>query len=229
MKDLEVTLYDVFGYLIPGCIAFTGIYLIAWRLVLPLDQDWSKMSSGGWAVVLGIAYVIGHFVQALSNAVSRLIQKDPVHRILTEHSVSSPDIVLQANKRACIKMGLSAENDLTMKTLYDFMDHYLQQHGNTESRNIYVYREGFYRGLAGGLLLLAIGTIILMTGEQGNFSAFGATIKVTKPCAGFLGVFSIIMALLSMVRYRRFLIYRVKNTLYSFLAICNSSEKGGPK
>ena len=82
IKDIEITLYDIFGYLIPGSVALIGIYLIAWRVVLPPNQDWTDASARAWVVVLGLAYVMGHFVQALSNLIFRSESNGPTERVL---------------------------------------------------------------------------------------------------------------------------------------------------
>ena len=227
MKNIEITLYDIFGYLIPGCVTFVGIYLIAWRIVLPLDQDWSNVSTAGWAVTLGAAYVIGHFVQALSNILGDFGLKNAEESILADTSLVPSSMIPLAQKAARRAIGLSGNSSLNLKALYEIMDHYILQHGRTDSRDLYVYREGFYRGLSMGLFLLAIGSLIHMTGGQTTIAIFGCCITVTKARMAFAAILSAIMALFGFARYRRFVIYRVKNCLFSFLAIYKTAEKRG--
>lgn len=228
MKTIEITLYDIFGYLIPGCVAMVAIYLIAWRIVLlPAHQDWNSVSTLGWIVVAGVAYVIGHFLQALSNVLYHFGLKNPEQRILANEFVVPSNVLTIAHKAAQRVIGLSENDTVDMKTLYVIMDHYIQQHGKTESRDIYIYREGFYRGLSVGLFLLTIASLVHMTGGQTAVAAFGGTFTLTKSCMGFVAILSFIMALLGLARYWRFTIYRVKNCLFSFLAICKTSGEGG--
>jgi len=227
MKSVEITLYDIFGYFIPGCVGLVALYLIAWRIVLSAVQDWSSISALGWAIVAGVAYVVGHFLQALSNTLYRIACKNPEQRILTDAFVVPANILHVAQKAARRVAHLSGNDDLEIKTLYEIMDHYVQQHGKTEKRDIYTYREGFYRGLSIAFLLLAIGSFLHMTGGQSTAAAFGSVIVLGAPCMGFIGVLSIIMALLFALRYQRFVIYRVKNCIFSFLAICRISNEGG--
>lgn len=229
MKTVEITLYDIFGYLIPGCVAFVAIYLIAWRIVLPAHQDWSSISTLGWIIVAGVAYVTGHLLQALSNIVYRFGWKNPEQCILVDASLVPSNVLVVAQEASRRAIGLSENDNVDMKTLYEIMDHYIQQHGKTESRDIYIYREGFYRGLSVGLFLLTIGSLIHMTGEETAAAAFGGTITLTRPCMGFVAILSVIMALLGLARYRRFMTYRVKNCLFSFLTICHTAKEGGPQ
>jgi hypothetical protein len=227
MRNIEITLYDIFGYLIPGCVALLGIYLIAWRIVLPVNQDWNNVSTVGWAVIVGVAYVIGHLVHSLSNILCHLGWKNPEQRILLNSSLIPSNVVHLAQKGASRVIGLSENDSLDVKTLYDVMDHYIQQHGRTESRDIYVYREGFYRGLSVGLCLLAIGSLIHMMGVHTTIAVSGVNFTVTKAFMGFAAILSVIMALFGFARYRRFVIYRVKNCLFSFLTTCKIAKKGG--
>lgn len=227
MKSIEITLYDVFGYFIPGCVALVAIYLIAWRTVLPTHQDWSSISSLGWTIVAGVAYVFGHILQALANVLYRLVWKNPEQGILADVSLIPSNVLAIAQEAARRAIHLSENDDVDMKTLYEIMDHYTQQHGKTDSRDIYIYREGFYRGLSAGFLLLAIASFVHMTGGQTIAAAFGGSIALTRPFMGFVAALSVIMALLGISRYQRFTIYRVKNCLFSFLAICKIPEEGG--
>ena len=72
MKDIQVTLYDVFGYLFPGAIFVAALFLAYWTAFLPPHQDLTKITGAGWVFMLMVAYVSGHFVQALANLVVRL-------------------------------------------------------------------------------------------------------------------------------------------------------------
>jgi hypothetical protein len=222
MKTVEITLYDIFGYFIPGCVALIAVYLIAWRAVLPANQDWITISTLGWIIVAGVAYIMGHFLQALSNVLYSFIWKNPEQCILADISLVPSNILSVAQKAARQAIHISENDDINTKTLYEIMDHYIQQYGKTESRDIYIYREGFYRGLSVGFFFLAIGSLVHMTGGQTIAAAFGGIITLTKPCMGFVAVLSLIIALLAGVRYQRFATYRVKNCLFSFLAICKN-------
>jgi len=229
MKSVEITLYDIFGYFIPGCVALVALYLIAWRLVLPEAIDLSNVSALGWAIVAGTAYVVGHALQAFSNLFYRIFWANPEQRLLADAFVA-PAHLLKVAQNAGKRVAYLPENDdVDFKTLYDIMDHYVQQHGKTTSRDIYIYREGFYRGLSMGFLLLAIGSFLHIGGRQEMVSAFGVVITLSGPRMGFVGGLSIVMAFLFAFRYQRFIGYRVKNCLFSFLALCNSADEGGSK
>lgn len=219
MKTAEITLYDIFGYLITGCVGFIGIYLIAWRFVLPASQDWNNLSKLGWIAVVGMVYVLGHFMQALSNLLLSFAWKIPEQNILLDATIVPANVLLVAQQAACRAIGLAENTSLNMKTIYEIMDHYNLQHGKTGNRDIYIYREGFYRGLSVGLFILAVGSFIHMTGGQTAAAIFGVNITFTKSFMGFVAILSLIMAFFGLARYWRFAIYRVTYCLFSFLTI----------
>ena len=226
MKNVEITLYDIFGYLIPGCTAIIGIYLIAWWLFLPLNQDWSNVSLIGWIAFVGVAYVIGHFVQALSNVLCRFWFKDKVEQILVDPSLIPSNVLPLAKNAARCVIGLSDNESLEVKTLNEIMDNYIQHYGRNDIRDIYVYREGFYRGLSVALFIFAFGALIHITGGQRFIAVFGVNIMISKSFMGFTAILSIIMAFFMFMRYRRFTIHRVRNCLYSFLITFNTKKEG---
>lgn len=224
MKDMQITLYDIFGYLGPGVIAFAGIYLAVWGLILDNTQDWSKLTTAGWIAILVVAYLIGHVVQALSNTITKIIRINPEVRILGDAQAVTPEILALVNERACRILGLQNDTSLTLKVLYDVVDHYLLQHGKTESREIYVYREGFYRGLSVALLVFALGSFFRTIGSNGNLEIFGISISITRKVLVTCTIFSTIMAALAIYRFNRFSYYRVKNSIYSFIAITKPED-----
>lgn len=227
MKDIEVTLYDIFGYLGPGIVAFVGLYLLVWQLALAESQDWSRLAAGGWAAILIIAYLLGHLVQALSNILTRVIGWSPEESVLGEIRTGSPEIINRAVAKACQVIGLPDQTLLSNPVLHDVADHYLQQNGKTECRDIYIYREGFYRGLAVALLILGVGALTRMIGPEGKLAIFETSIPISSGILGGFGALSLVMAYLAFRRFQRFSIYRVKNSLFGFIAIDKSSETGG--
>jgi hypothetical protein len=35
VRDIKVTLYDIFGYLLPGAVFFAGIAILFWAIYIP--------------------------------------------------------------------------------------------------------------------------------------------------------------------------------------------------
>ena len=219
MKELQVSLYDIFGYAAPGAIAFLGIYLLGWRIVLPPTLDWSTVSIGGWVVILLVSYVLGHAVQALANLFIRLFNVSPEATELGDIETSSPQIFASIHNYACRVADIPNGTALPARVIFEIIDAYVMQNGKTESRDIYIYREGFYRGLTVSLLMFAIGSLTRMTGTEGSINIFGTLIWLTSGVFGAFGVVAIGMSLLSFMRFKRFASYRVRNSVFGFLTI----------
>lgn len=222
MKELQVSLYDVFGYVAPGVIAFLGIYLLGWRLVLPSDVDWSMVSTGGWIVILLVSYILGHAVQALANLfVKLLIKVSPETTELADIEKNSPEVFASFVKSACRVTKLPDGTSPTHRVLYEIADAYLTQHGKTECRDIYIYREGFYRGLTVSLLLLSIGAFARMTGADATINIFGTSVWLHSGFFGILALVAVGISFLSFNRFQRFSSYRVRNSVFGFLTVAN--------
>lgn len=68
---LRVTLYEVFGYLLPGAVSLCGLGIVAWSCFWPAATLAPPNASAPFWVTIGlIAYLLGHLTQALGNLVS---------------------------------------------------------------------------------------------------------------------------------------------------------------
>ncbi len=217
MQLVQLTLYEVFGYAFPGAAGAAGIYLLYWRFFLPADQDWTGLSSGGWVVIIAVAYVFGHFLQAVSNIFLRKRAWRPEYRTFYNNS-HLPEVFRPVlTKKACQAIGLKSEERLEPEVIYDITDHEVLQRAKTEARDIYVYREGFYRGMTLGLLFLGVGSFFRTGGPRASLAVFGAHLALAPSALLWTGTIALAMAVFSFFRYVRFARYRVKYAFYTFL------------
>lgn len=228
MKDIEVSLYELFGYVAPGALSFAGLYLIAWGLVLSPDQNWTPLTSGGWIVLLMLSYLLGHGVQAILNVASHRVPFLAEATLIGRIEVTRPQVMEAARNKAHVVLGIPSDTPLDVAIVCEVADHFLQQKGKTETRDVYIYREGFYRGLAVALVVLAVGAILRTLNAPGELAAFGVSIPVDRPSLLTVAVLAIVMAALSTMRFLRFATYRIKNSLYGFVMIPQNEEKDKP-
>src|SRR5262249_4992618 len=74
LKDIKVTLYDVFAYLIPGAVLVAALAMVVWAFHFPnAPLSFSLPGAEAWVVLLAVAYVGGHMVQGLSNDLLKLL------------------------------------------------------------------------------------------------------------------------------------------------------------
>jgi hypothetical protein len=234
MKLLPVTMYEILGYIFPGTFGSAGVYLIFWTFLLMPDQDWTASSERWWGVLLVVVYVFGHFLQAIMNQILAMVNAwQPECRAfndLTEEMQS----VLQKEVREAVgveaqpvdgKQSEGKKPSWDPKLFYDIADHYVLQHGKTETRDVYVYREGFYRGMTPGLLLFGLGCLFRMHGTRASLNVSG-TLLVLQPWVLFwTGVIAIATAAWSFERFRRFAGYKINYAFYSFLIGIVASRK----
>jgi len=73
VRDIKVTLYDIFGYLLPGAVFFAGITILFWAIYIPRTSlVLFRLTIEIWVLVLLLAYFSGHIVQALGNLLTKL-------------------------------------------------------------------------------------------------------------------------------------------------------------
>ncbi len=73
LQAIQVTLYDVFGYLLPGFVFLAAILVAFWALCFPgAPLPWPPVIQADWLVVGIPAYVAGHLAHALANLINKL-------------------------------------------------------------------------------------------------------------------------------------------------------------
>jgi hypothetical protein len=71
-QAIQVTLYDVFGYLLPGFAFLAAIAALFWAACIPsAPLPWPPVIQANWLVVAAFAYVAGHMAQALAHRLAR--------------------------------------------------------------------------------------------------------------------------------------------------------------
>lgn len=194
IKQVELTTYEFFGYLAPGLVSASGVWLCAASVdhriaAIPPWNSWTTL-----VVVLFAAYISGHLTQALGNMMASA-------RGVSESSkMKIPPYAIQA-ARSVLEQ-LLRNQTLSDDDVQRVCDAYLVQHGRTGLRDLYVYREGFYRGLTAAFPILAVGVLAADLSWPFSGAAFGQGVM--------LGAVLILLGgtWLSYRRYCRFAAYR---------------------
>lgn len=221
MKTVEFTLYEILGYIFPGAVMMLGIYALLWNFMPSPEQNWDSLSGWEWGALLAIAYVVGHSVQAVTN-----------FKIVNWKSARSEfpsDLQSILGIRAKESVGLSPSASLKDKFVRKIAEHVVMQRGKTETRDIYIYREGYYRGMTFALFVFACGVLIHIFDSEMTLRAFGPTLNFAPSARASIGVIALVVAYLYFKRYQRFLRYRRNYDIYTFLVISSKSPPGaGP-
>jgi len=222
MKDLQVTLYDIFGYLLPGFVFLAGIAILIGAIFMPSSPiSLSTTAIDNWIVIVIGAYIAGHMVQAIANIITKKLPSAESLILEKGHPESFPgDVIDLVESEVRSTLGIKSK---TMKPgfIYQVCDEAVLQFGVTSDRDIYIYREGFYRGLTVSFMVLVLGLTVrvLIPGASLNVS------EKVQPLSTLLLLFfdalSLLAAWLSFNRYKRFGGYRVRGALIGFLLLGN--------
>jgi len=212
MKEgLNFTLYEVFGYLMPGLIAAAGLSVGFWAVfhdqsVLPLSL-W-RLSPDGLLAALFVAYLLGHMVQSIGNM--RLEGADK--------KVMAQPFAAFAKERL-VPMLHGCGTQIADEWIQRIMDESCIKVGFLGDRDIFTYREGFYRGSTVAMALFCVGLVPCLV--TGNLRLLvGDTVLI--PSRGELSVVLLISILgvwLLYKRFQRFSRYRVSRVLAAFVAL----------
>ena len=142
-----------------------------------------------------VAYVFGHFLQAASNIFFRKRAWRPEYRVFNNASLLPQALQSALTKKARQAVGLRAEEPLEPEVIYDIADHYVLQQSKTEARDIYVYREGFYRGMTWGLLLFGIGNFFRAVRAGACLEVFGAHLTLGPATLVWAGLIAVVLAI----------------------------------
>ncbi|MFO0375544.1 MAG: hypothetical protein ACK51N_00705 [bacterium] len=183
------TFYDVVGYLLPGLIA-----LLAAALGLSaVNAAWSvpALTDGGqWFVAVITAYFLGHATQGLSvHVFRRSMLRDQVARkckaamseVLTR-ALAHHDLKVEGNEAR-----FAALDALKLKV---------------DDREIFIARQGFFRGSSMAFGLLAVATLAAAIWSH-PISAFGLTLD--RGLCIVVGLVAAALSVLFFFRYRDFL------------------------
>ncbi len=217
IKDLQVTLYEVFGYLLPGGI-FAGALAVAFlALFFPTNTfTFDLHSTEGWVTVLALCYVSGHMAQAIANQVVKLWKWDET-KIVEQLPQEIRDTVTEKLKAV---VGEKATT-LAPRWMYELCDDAVIRSGKIGEREIYVYREGFYRGVfvGSGLMGLACVMLLIRLWFENPHTVTIDTWAVTPSQLLFIIPVSAAFSYLALRRYWRFMDYRVRHSVLGYLTL----------
>jgi len=219
-KELQISLYDIFGYLLPGAIIFFALVVIFWSLFWPTLPLALKSSLPLMAIVGLIfgAYLLGHLGQGIGN----LVEKLPVVKRRREANLPlSAELAELVRDAVAVRFGKKARS-LNLKDISLLCDQALVFAGSSGDREIFVYREGFYRGNSVALALLAVALMLRLAVGSPTLVAFEcAQVEIHRSQVALAVLIAGFGALLSFLRYLRFGDHKNSTCVTRFLALAS--------
>jgi len=222
-RNLQLSLYDFFGYLLPGAVLSLSAWVAFGTLFWPQEPVlvWAPLSTQGAVVLLLIAYLVGHLGQGIGNLLQKLPLVDPLCA-----SALAPTLEDSVRRAASSRFGIAAR-DLTASQLLELCGEALLHSESPGEQEIFTYREGFYRGIFVSLIFLAFALIVRLIRGPAAVFAGGTAFELARGPLSFGVVLSLVGAWLALQRYKRFAAYRMRRTLLRFLAL--ETARAAPK
>ena len=218
LKDIQVTLYDIFGYLFPGFLFLAAMAILFWVIFMPsVPVSFPAYTLENWVVITIGAYIAGHMLQAIANLITPYLPS--AEKLTLSKPGGFPAAVIESAKiKANSILGVRLK-EMDNHLLFEVCDETVLQFGATGDRDIYIYREGFYRGLSVSCLILFLCLMIRTLISGASFNILGTIQPVSVSMWLFFDALSLITAWLSYNRYIRFGGYKVRQAIVGFLVL----------
>src|SRR5712692_9256746 len=116
--NLAFTLYEAFGYLLPGGIAFLAFVVLYWAFFVPgVPLGIANFQAGlvTWAAVTLASYVLGHAAQAVGNVCFQGVESS----VLGSERGSAPTWMRERARQAAIEiLKVSSDQQLEPRWLF---------------------------------------------------------------------------------------------------------------
>lgn len=222
MKELNLTLYEVFGYLLPGAISAAAIVVLFYLTTIFENQIYIPDATKTIAfIAVIISYYSGHIVQAIGNMIFKWIH-DPEQEVFKNNGTLHVDTIKLVENKL---ISLYSIQNLSPALIYRLCDAYVVQYGNIGDREMFQYREGFYRGLSVSCMLLSVACLCMLFANPVKVLWDNHCIAVVdRKMFTFLMFLSFIGTIMFFNRYKRFADYKIVQAVTGFITIINKTE-----
>ena len=223
-KDVQVTLYDFFGYLLPGAATLFAVVLVFWTFFWPhasLSLP-SALPVLATTSLLFAAYLAGHLGQALGNLLEKV---SPGRNNLDKKLPLSPELGKEVVHALAGRFGEQIKT-LEPKELFHLCDQALVHCSSLGEREIFTYREGFYRGNAVALSCVSFALAVRLVCVPAMLSIGGQIYEIYRAPLALAVVLTGVSAWLCYARFLRFAEHRYRSCFLRFLAL---SKEPKPK
>jgi hypothetical protein len=128
LKDIQITLYDIFGYFLPGVIFVFALTVLFWALFWPTKPYviYKDFSGAVIAIFVLIAYLSGHIAQGCGNFLEKLPK---AKHVLDSKPHIGKELDTALRQALTQRFGEGAEK-LPPREMYGLCDQSLVHHGS---------------------------------------------------------------------------------------------------
>lgn len=218
LNNFAFTLYEVFGYLLPGGVVLAALVTLYWAVFAPqMPLSLVDLQAGmvTWVAVIFASYLLGHAAQALGNIWLHGIEDS----VLNPRNGSAPAWMRERARQAASETLTVNPEKLEPLWVFRALDECAIQRGKDGDRDIFVYREGFYRGTAISLFLLTAALLLRLVLPGASIQFTKGLFHVSRWATLTTSVMSCGIAYLFLRRYQRFAEYRVTRAVLAALVL----------
>src|SRR6266436_4924062 len=140
MNNFSFTLYEVFGYVFPGGVAFLAFVILYWAFFVPAVPLGIATFQPGlvtWTSVIVASYALGHAAQAVGNMIFRGAEKSA----LDSQSGTLPLWLRERARQLTGEIFKVDADRVEPGWIFRTLDEYALQAGKDGDRDMFVYRE----------------------------------------------------------------------------------------
>jgi hypothetical protein len=224
MEKLSFTLYEIFGYFLPGVVGVTTVAILFWAFFLPTTPllvhsvELSKLWYFGLVV---ISYYAGHVLQGIS----RSLFKNPDQLVLAQQPHLNP-ILERVQEGLATHLSVPHHKAPEPAVMVRLCDEIAVQFGQVGDRDVFVYREGFYRGSFAAFILLDL-VLVVRTIVPGTVLQFSSGLFFVSRWQ-LLFVIAVVSGSVFFLfqRYKHFAALRVMRGVWAFVSLTAFQELG---
>lgn len=217
MDKISVTLYDLLGYILPGCIL-----LFTASLVEATFGGSRHLSLSAMTANLALSAVASYFLGAVAHSTGSILKDRFPNFFSDKKSRLDQSMLDRAREIAKGLYGFAGENerDLTTLEIYLLADSYVIASGKTVEREVLQAREGFYKASMVAMAALSMvfffaaifGGAVVQFGEK-------SVEELSRTSTLLLGLTGMILTLVFRRGFRFFNRVKINNTILLFMAL----------
>jgi len=232
VEKLSFTLYEVFGYFLPGAVGVISIAILFWAIFLPasaISIETPELSKLWYFGLMILAYYAGHVLQGIS----RSLFKNPNDSTFAHQTAEMLQVIKRAKEQLAAHLGMPPDQQLGNGTTVVLCDELAVQYGQLGDRDVFVYREGFYRGSVAAFTLLDLAILVRCLVPGSAFSISKEVFLISR--LQWLFVLAVVSCSIFFLvkRYKHFAGLRAMRGVLAFVSLSSFPGLGkkpeGPK
>jgi len=230
MTGIRTSLYDLFGYLFPGTIVILAVRLLIWVCFYPqLSLTVEPLNNiVVISLLIGLSYVAGHILHSIGNFLpatrsTRMIEpnaKNIFQRILKRKTISltAAKLVDETIKEKLGIQYLALESE----EKFSLLDEARSFTEKENDREVYIYHEGFYRGMTIACSILFLSLLVSFFVKDLTIISGKMHFIVIKKERVVLAIAAVVATIGFWKRMTRFSHYRITRAVMRWFIFINN-------